>query len=189
MELEAFLPETSAKILEQLNSSVTGFDSLTAFNGMKPGDRVNKGNIIFPRIDVEKKLEELEALKIAASAPVAEEVTMTPLKPEITYDDFDKIDFRVAKIMACEPVKGSKKLLKLQVMVGTQERQIVSGISKFYKPEDLIGKSVVIVANLKTAKLMGETSQGMILAGADADDKNLFVVIPDGDLPSGSTVN
>ena len=189
VELEAFLPETSAKILEQLNSSVTGFDSLTAFNGMKPGDRVNKGNIIFPRIDVEKKLEELEALKIAASAPVAEEVTMTPLKPEITYDDFDKIDFRVAKIMACEPVKGSKKLLKLQVMVGTQERQIVSGISKFYKPEDLIGKSVVIVANLKTAKLMGETSQGMILAGADADDKNLFVVIPDGDLPSGSTVN
>ena len=187
--LEAFLPETSTKILEQINSTVTGFDSLGQFNGIKPGDKINKGSIIFPRIDVEKKLEELEALKAKPEVEQTPEIAIAPIKPEITYDDFAKIDFRVAKITACEPVKGSKKLLKLKVLVGTEERQIVSGISQFYKPDDLIGKSVVIVANLKPVKLMGQDSQGMILAAADPEDKNLFVVIPGGDLPPGSIVN
>lgn len=187
--LEAYLPDTSARILEQINSSVKGFASLEGFNGIKAGDAIHKGSIIFPRIDVEKKLEELDALKAKTEAPKEPVVPMAPLKPEITYDDFAKIDFRVAKITGCEPVKGSKKLLKLKVLVGTEERQIVSGISQHYKPADLIGKSVVVVANLKPAKLMGEASQGMILAAADDGDKNLFVVIPEGELPSGSIVN
>lgn len=114
---------------------------------------------------------------------------MAPLKPEITYEDFDKIDFRVGMITACEAVKKSKKLLKLKVQIGQEERQILSGIAKHYQPEDLVGKSVVVVANLKPAKLMGQESQGMILAASDENDENLFVVIPGGDLPAGSIVS
>lgn len=187
--LEPYLPDTSAKILEQINSSVRGFGSLTEFNGIKAGDSVSKGSIIFPRIDLDKKLEELDALNTKNNAKAEPEIPMEPAKAEITYDDFDKIDLRVAKVIGCEAVKGSKKLLKFQLRVGSEERQIISGISQFYKPEDLIGKSVIIVANLKPAKLMGEISQGMILSAADSEDKNLFVVVPAGEIQSGSTVS
>lgn len=184
--IEPFLPETSSKILDQIGSPVGGFDSLKVFQGTKVGSAVKKGEIIFPRIDVDAKLAELEELKNKMEAVLP---AMTPLKPEITYEDFDKIDFRVGKINACETVKKSKKLLKLMVQIGPEERQILSGIAKHYKPEDLVGKSVVVVANLKPAKLMGQESQGMILAAADENDENLFVVIPGGDLPDGSSVN
>ena len=186
--IEPFLPETAREILNQLNAPAAGFDSLVSFNGTQAGSRVNKGAVIFPRIDVDKKLEELEALRLA-SLPQAEPVApMAPIKPEITFDDFEKIDLRLAKVLACEAVKGSKKLLKLQVSLGGEERQIMSGIAKFYKPEDLVGKTVVIVANLKPAKLMSEISQGMILSAADEEDTTLFIVSPQGDLAPGNSV-
>lgn len=186
--IEPFLPETAKEILNQLNAPAAGFDSLVSFNGTQAGSRVNKGAVIFPRIDVDKKLEELEALRLASLPQTEPVVPMAPIKPEITFDDFEKIDLRLAKVLACEAVKGSKKLLKLQVSLGGEERQILSGIAKFYKPEDLVGKTVVIVANLKPAKLMGETSQGMILSASDEEDTTLFIVSPQGDLAPGSTV-
>lgn len=186
--IEPFLPDTSKEILRQINSQVGGFDSLKTFRGIAAGSSVNKGNVIFPRIDVDKKLEELEELRIQSLPKEEPAVAMAPLKPEITFDEFEKIDLRLAKVLAAEAVKGSKKLLKLQVKLGSEERQIVSGIAKFYKPEDLVGKTVVIVANLKPAKLMGETSQGMILSASDEEDTALFIVSPQGELPEGSTV-
>ena len=185
--IEPFLPETSSKILEQIGGQVGGFESLKEFNGTKAGTPVRKGEIIFPRIDVDEKLKELDELLFSKMTP--EEPAMAPLKPEISYEEFDKIDFRVGTIIGCETVKKSKKLLKLKVKIGSEERQILSGISQHYKPEDLVGKNVVVVANLKPAKLMGQESQGMILAASDEDDQNLFVVIPAGDLPSGSIVS
>ena len=132
---------------------------------------------------MEKKLEELAAMKEAA-APKRE---IKPIKEEITIEDFEKIDLRVVKVLACEPVKGAKKLLKLKVYLGGEERQVVSGISMYYKPEELVGKNVVLVANLKPVKLRGELSQGMILAASSDDDKELFVVDP-GKLETGSVV-
>ena len=117
--------------------------------------------------------------------PVKREIT--PIKEEITIDDFEKIDLRVVKVLACEPIKGAKKLLKLKVDLGGEERQVVSGIANYYKPEDLVGKNVVLVANLKPVKLRGELSQGMILCAATDDDSILKAVDP-GELESGSIV-
>lgn len=187
--LAAFLPETTEKINIQLNNTVTDWDSLAGFDGTTPGTEVKKGEALFPRIDVAKKLEELEALRIAqleANKP-EEKYVMEPIKEEITIDDFAKIDLRVVKVLACEPIKGAKKLLKLKVDLNGEERQIVSGIAAYYKPEELVGKNVVLVANLKPVKLRGELSQGMILAAATDDDSLLSLVDP-GDLPTGSQV-
>lgn len=117
-----------------------------------------------------------------------EKKEIKPIKEEITIDDFDKIDLRVVKVISCEPVKGAKKLLKLKVDLGGEERQVISGIAQYYKPEELVGKSVVLVANLKPAKLRGELSQGMILAAATDDDSKLFTVSIPGELPTGSQV-
>ena len=183
VELEAFLPNTASKIKEQLKFENVSYESLKSFDGVKVGTKLKKGEVIFPRIDVEKKLEELAAMK-AEAAPKRE---IKPIKEEITIDDFEKIDLRVVKVLACEPIKGAKKLLKLKVDLGGEERQVVSGISQYYKPEELVGKNVVLVANLKPVKLRGELSQGMILAASSDDDKELFVVDP-GKLETGSVV-
>ena len=183
--LSAFLPETADKIFEQLNITNKDWESLKEFNGTIVGTHVKKGENLFPRIDVEAKLEELAAMNEAEKAAVKKPIK--PIKDEITIEDFEKIDLRVVKVIDCEPVKGAKKLLKLKVDLGGEERQVVSGISKYYKPEDLIGKNVVLVANLKPVKLRGELSQGMILAAATDDDSVLSVVNP-GDLSSGSIV-
>lgn len=183
--LSAFLPETAEKIFAQLNITNKDWESLKEFNGTVVGTTVKKGENLFPRIDVEAKLEELAAMNKAEKA--ATKKPITPIKEEITIDDFEKVDLRVVKVIACEQIKGAKKLLKLKVDLGGEERQVVSGISKYYKPEDLIGKNVVLVANLKPVKLRGELSQGMILAAATDDDSVLSVVNP-GDLPSGSIV-
>ncbi|MCT8975718.1 methionine--tRNA ligase [Clostridium sp. CX1] len=184
--LSAFLPETSEKINKQLNVELTSWNSVAAFDGTSAGTKVNKGEIIFPRIDVEKKIEELNALKeqqLGENKP-----KMQPLKEEITIEDFEKIDLRVVKVLECEPVKGAKKLLKLKVELNGEERQVISGIAKHYKPEDLVGKYVVLVANLKPVKLRGELSQGMILAASTDDDSKLFTVSIPGELPTGSVV-
>ncbi|QAT38883.1 methionine--tRNA ligase [Clostridium sp. JN-9] len=185
--LSSFLPDTSAKINEQLSVELTSWDSLASFDGTSAGTKVKKGENLFPRIDVDAKIEELNKLKNENSKQAAHEIQ--PIKPEITIDDFDKIDLRVVKVISCEKVKGSNKLLKLKVDLGGEERQVVSGIAKFYKPEDLVGKQVVLAANLKPVKLRGELSQGMILAAANDDDTKLFAVSIPGELPTGSRIS
>ena len=185
-----FLPETSAKINEQVNISKTDLESLHSFDGTAAGTKVNRGEAIFPRLDVKAILEVVEKKKaeqLAAQQKVEEKREITPIKEEITIDDFAKLDLRVVKVTACEPIKGAKKLLKLKVDLNGEERQVVSGIAKFYKPEELVGKYVVLVANLKPVTLRGELSQGMILAAATDDDSVLNLVSP-GELPTGSQV-
>ena len=187
--LSSFLPSTSEKINEQLNITTTTWDSLLGFDGTTPGTEVKKGEALFPRIDVVKTLEELEAMRLAqleANKP-KEEYKMQPIKEEITIEDFEKIDLRVVKVLECEPVKKAKKLLKLKVDLNGEERQIISGIAMHYKLEELVGKYVVLVANLKPVTLRGELSQGMIIAAATDDDSVLNLVNP-GELPTGSIV-
>ena len=187
--LSAFLPSTSEKINAQLNITTTSWDSLAGFDGTTPGTEVKKGEALFPRIDVAKTLEELEAMRLAqleANKP-KEEYKMQPIKEEITIEDFEKIDLRVVKVLECEPIKKAKKLLKLKVDLNGEERQVISGIAMHYKPEELVGKYVVLVANLKPVTLRGELSQGMIIAAATDDDSTLNLVNP-GELPTGSIV-
>lgn len=181
--VEPFLPTTALKIKEQIGAEDISFESVKTFGGTKTGTSVVKGEIIFPRIDVEKKLEELDALN-AEQNPKKE---VKPLKEEITIDDFAKLDLRVVKVLECEPIKGAKKLLKLKVDLGNEVRQVVSGIAEHYEPKDLIGKKVVLVANLKPVKLRGELSQGMILAASD--EENLSIVSLDKDMEEGIVVS
>lgn len=185
--LSAFLPETSGKINKQLNIDITTWDSLNSFDGTKIGSKLEKGDVIFPRIDVDEKLEMLNKIR-EDQLKATQQASVQPIKDEITIDEFDKLDLRVVKVLACEPVKKSNKLLKLKIDLAGEERQVISGIAKYYKPEDLIGKYVVLVANLKPVKLRGEISQGMILAAATDDDSKLFAVTIPGQLPTGSQV-
>ncbi|WP_368076414.1 methionine--tRNA ligase [Clostridium tyrobutyricum] len=184
--ISSFLPDTSKKINDQLNIKTISWESLDDFKGTKSGTKINRGEAIFPRIDVDKKIEELNKLKEQQEAKNNKK--MQPIKKKITIDDFDKLDLRVAKVINCETVKGAKKLLKFKVDIGGEERQIVSGIAKYYKPEDLVGKFVIVVANLKPIKLRGETSQGMILSAASDDESKLFTATISGELDTGSIV-
>ena len=193
--LSSFLPTTSEKINEQLAVTATDWNSLEGFDGTAPGTNVKKGDSLFPRIDVDKKLAELEELRKAQieanskKEEVKEDVKeIQPIKEEITIEDFEKIDLRVVKVLECEPIKKANKLLKLKVDLGGEVRQVVSGIAKHFKPEDLIGKNVVLVANLKPVKLRGELSQGMIIAASNDDDSILNLVNPGDNLPTGSIV-
>ncbi|MGV8979941.1 methionine--tRNA ligase [Clostridium sp.] len=185
--LSAFLPTTSGKINDQLNVEQTTWDSLSSFDGTSAGTKVIKGDIMFPRIDVEAKIEELNKI-VEENQKAIQKPTMEPVKEEITIEDFEKIDMRVVKVLECVPMKKSKKLLKLKVDLGGEIRQVVSGIAQNYKPEELIGKYVVLVANLKPVTLRGELSQGMIIAAATQDDSKLFTVSIPGELPTGSIV-
>ena len=189
--LSSFLPSTSEKMNAQLKNDVTTWESLSSFDGTKAGTVVEKGDVIFPRIDVEAKLAELEELRLKtleeAKSAVNEEVIKNPIKEEITIDDFEKIDLRVVKVLECEPVKKAKKLFKLKVDLAGEERQVISGIAMHYKPEELVGKYVVLVANLKPVTLRGELSQGMIIAAAPSDDSELILVNP-GEMKTGSQV-
>lgn len=181
--LSCFMPSTMPKVWEQIGAD----ENLITYEnagkiGVLPSDvTVKKGAALFPRIDVEKEIEELNTLiQKQMDEAAADSIEEPQQLPEIQFDDFTKVELRVAKILECEPVKKAKKLLKLQVNDGTAEpRQIVSGISQWYKPEDLIGKSVIIVANLKPAKLCGEMSYGMLLAG-DTEDGGVQVAFIDG---------
>lgn len=175
--LSPFMPETAEKIFAQMNCDIKDYDSLETFGSTKAGVTVNKAEALFARIDAEKMLEEIAQKQAEKEEPAKPEIEGLA---EISFDDFAKVELRVAKVMECEPIKKAKKLLKLRVDDGTSElRQVVSGIAPWYKPEDLIGKSVVIVANLKPAKLCGEISNGMILAG-DTSDGNVKVLFVDG---------
>lgn len=192
--LSCFMPSTMPKVWEQIGAdeSLITYEN-TGKTGVLPLDvTVKKGAPLFPRIDVNKEIDELNAL-IQKQMKAAEKEAQNSAEnakqkedkaPQITFDDFSKVELRAAKVLACEPIKRAKKLLKLIVDDGSAEnRQIVSGISQWYKPEDLIGKTVVIVANLKPAKLCGEMSNGMLLA-ADTADGGVQVLFAD-DLEPG----
>lgn len=181
-----FIPASAAEMWKQLGLGDFAEANLPAAQewGRYLADtKVCKGHALFPRYDLKEEVAEAEEEKKAAQAcPAAQK----PTKPEITIDDFGKIDLRVGKIVACEKVPKAKKLLKLQVDLGTETRQIVSGISLYYKPEDLIGHCVIVVTNLKPVKLCGVESKGMLLAASDGND-NLQVAFVDGMAP-GSRV-
>lgn len=179
-----FMPETAEKIFKQINTQVTSYDSLKEFGGLKAGEKVGTAEPLFSRLDSEKLLADIaEAAKKAQEAEKPKKEIEQ--KPEITIDDFAKVELRVAKVEACEPVKRAKKLLKLTLDDGAGKRTVASGIAQYYKPEDLIGHNVILVANLKPAKLCGVESCGMILA-ADSSD-SVKVIFAD-DMEAGSTV-
>ena len=183
--LSSFMPETSEKIFKQLNTIVTDWDSLRSFDGMKPGDTLGEGEILFARIDAEKKLAEIDE-ENEKNAP-KDDIEIES-KPEITIDDFDKIDIRVGKVLECKKLKKAKKLLVSKVKIGNQVRQIVSGIANYYAPEDMVGKDVMVIINLKPVKLCGELSEGMILA-AQNEDGGLVVCSPESQVTDGCTVS
>lgn len=179
-----FMPETAEKIFKQINTQVTSYDSLKEFGGLKAGEKVGTAEPLFSRLDSEKLLADIaEAAKKAQEAEKPKKEIEQ--KPEITIDDFAKVELRVAKVEACEPVKKAKKLLKLTLDDGAGKRTVASGIAQYYKPEELIGHNVILVANLKPAKLCGVESCGMILA-ADSND-SVKVIFAD-DMEVGSTV-
>ena len=182
--LSPFMPETSEKIFAQMNCDIKDYDSLANFGALKAGEKVGKAEALFARIDAEKMLAEIaEKQEAAAKAEEAAKPKEIEGLAQIEFDDFAKVELRVATITECEPIKKAKKLLKLIVNDGTAEpRQIVSGIAPWYKPEELVGKNVIIVANLKPVKLCGEMSNGMLLAGdvSDNDVKVVFVDLPAG---------
>jgi methionyl-tRNA synthetase len=184
--LEAFMPDTSKAILSQINCDIADYDSLSAFGALKAGGKVGTATPLFARIDAEKMLADIEEQQKAAQA---NEKTIEEIEgiAKIGIEDFMKVDLRVAQITDCEPVKRAKKLLKLTLNDGTgTPRTVASGIAKWYKPEDLIGKSVIVVSNLKPATLCGVESQGMILA-ADVSEDDVKVIFVDG-VPAGSKV-
>jgi len=192
MALKCFLPETAEKMRIQLGVAEEDFtwESITGAYGVtKAGTVLNKGAALFPRIDVKKELEELAALDAAAkaAAEAANKPAMLPIKEEISYEDFEKIDLRTAKVLAAEEVKKSDKLLKLTIEVGDTQRTIVSGIRSKYSAEEMVGKTIVIVANLKPAKIRGVLSEGMILAVGDEGVDALITA--DNDVVSGVSVH
>ncbi|MCI9099501.1 MAG: methionine--tRNA ligase [Lachnospiraceae bacterium] len=186
--LESFMPKTAQRILKQLQVEKRGLDTLETFGLYPSGNRVtDKPEILFARQDIKEVLQKVEELH----PPKAEEthgpvVDLEP-KPEITFDDFEKLQFQVGEIIACEAVKKSRKLLCSQVRIGSQVRQIVSGIKSDYTPEEMVGKKVMVVTNLKPAKLAGIMSEGMILCAEDADG-HLALMTPDRDMPAGAEI-
>lgn len=214
--LESFMPETSAKILAQLNTNKRSLEEIKTggFGQYVSGNKVTDApEILFARLDAKKVLAEAEEIQKAQAKAAQEEAGQTgdgqespasasaengreaeetaaidlEAKPEITYEDFAKLQFQVGEIIACEAVKKSKKLLCSQVKVGSQVRQIVSGIKADYTPEEMVGKKVMVVTNLKPAKLAGVLSEGMLLCAEDAQGR-LALMIPEKDMPSGAEI-
>ena len=193
--LAAYLPDTSAKILDMLGTQERDYLKLDQFGLLETGGKVvEKPEILFARVDIKELMEKVEADKAAnaqAPAPAEEAETEEGIdiepKAEITFDDFEKLQFQVGEIIACEAVKKSKKLLCSQVKIGNQVRQIVSGIRKHYSPEEMVGKKVMVVTNLKPATLAGVKSEGMILCAEDADG-NLSLMVPEKKMPAGAEI-
>ena len=193
--IQPFMTETPEKIWKQLglkDKNITEWESLKEFGAIPAVTAVEKGDPIFPRLETEVEVEFIKNSMGGASIPAEEpktekqEVPAAEEKPEISIDDFMKVDLRVATVIEAEPVKKADKLLKLQLDLGYEKRQVVSGIAQFYKPEDLVGQKVICVTNLKPVKLRGELSQGMILAGSSEGQLTLATVDPS--LPNGSKV-
>ena len=186
--LEPFMPETSAEVLNELNTQIRDYSNLCEFGLYPDGNKVTEDpKVIFARLDVNEVLKQAE--EIAKKYVVKEpEVKEEEKLPEITIDDFAKIQFKTALVTACEKVAKSKKLLKLSLKVGNETRTVASGIAEYYTPEEMVGKKVVLVYNLKPAKLCGVESQGMVLC-AEADGKVKLITPEDANLPDGATVS
>ncbi len=197
--LEPFMPKTALKIASMFQCSLRSFDELGTFGLYPDGGKVTpKPEILFARLDVKEVMEKVNAMFDArrAEAAKASDAKATPAKeapagpkpmPEITYDDFSKLELKVGEIISCEPVPKSKKLLCSQVRIGSATKQIVSGIHKFYTPEEMVGKKVCVLVNLKPAMLAGVLSEGMLLCAEDADG-GLALMAPEKDMPSGSVI-
>ena len=198
--LASFMPETAIKILDQLSTKARSLEELETYGLFKDGTKVTeKPEILFARLDIKEVLEKVEASKeeVVMTEENAEKIEVQEAetasvvdieaKPEITYDDFAKLQFQVGEIIACEEVKKSKKLLCSQVKIGSQVKQIVSGIKAHYKPEEMVGKKVMVVVNLKPATLAGLLSEGMILCAEDAEG-NLSLMIPEKTMPAGAEI-
>lgn len=181
--LSPYMPDTAAKIAEQINASELSCESVKSFGATKAGNKVGEAVPLFARIDAEKKLAELEA---ELGEPAEEKIEIAPYKDYIEFEEFEKLDIRVGKVIECEKVPKSSKLLRFTLQVGSETRQILSGISKYHTPEELIGKNVLFVANLKPRKMMGLESCGMILS-AEFEDK-LTVLTTLNDIQSGAEV-
>ena len=196
--LESFMPETTEKILAQLNAEKRSYEELNQFGLYVSGNKVtDQPQILFQRLDVKEVMEKVEVIQAKQKAAMAaasqeeekEEEAVIDLEPkeEITFEDFGKMQFQVGEIISCEPVKKSKKLLCFQVKVGSQVRQIVSGIKAYYKPEDTIGMKVMVLTNLKPAKLAGMMSEGMLLCAEDAEG-NVCLMTPEKAMPAGAEI-
>ena len=195
--LEPFMPSTAKKITEQLNTQLRGFEELKTFGLFPSGTKVTeKPEILFARLDVKEVVEKAEAMfaerkaqaeSAAGKEEEAADVIDIPKKDEITYDDFAKMQFQVGEIIACEEVPKSKKLLCSKVRIGSEVKQIVSGIKQHYSAEEMVGKKVMVLVNLKPAKLAGVVSEGMLLCAEDADG-NLALVTPEKEMPAGAEI-
>ena len=206
--LASFMPQTSVKILEQIGAEKRGLEEMTEFGLLPDGTKVTeKPEILFARLDEAEVLAKADAIaekQMAAAGAAggaakeadgddaaeddAERYPFTEAKPEVSIDDFAKLQFRVGEVIASEKAKKSKKLLVNQVKIGSETRQIVSGIAKHYTPEEMVGKKVVVITNLKPATLAGYESQGMILCAEDADGNLSLLTVSDAGFPSGSEV-
>ena len=196
--LESFMPETTEKILAQLNAEKRSYEELDQFGLYTSGNQVtDQPQILFQRLDVKEVMEKVEVIQAKQKAAMAaakeeeekaeEAVVDVEPKEEITFEDFGKMQFQVGEIISCEPVKKSKILLCFQVKVGSQTRQIVSGIKAYYKPEDTIGMKVMVLTNLKPAKLAGMMSEGMLLCAEDAEG-NVCLMTPEKAMPAGAEI-
>ena len=193
--LEPFMPGTAKKIAEQLNDSIREFDTLGSFGAYKSGNKVvEKPEILFARLDVKEVVEKAEAMFEARKPKeekqeeeVVENVIDIEAKEEISYDDFAKMQFQVGEIIKCEEVPKSKKLLCSQVRIGSQVKQIVSGIKQHYSAEEMVGKKVMVLVNLKPATLAGVVSEGMLLCAEDAEGK-LALMTPEKEMPAGAEI-
>lgn len=191
--LKSFMPETTEKILAQLNAKEIAFDELSTFGHYENGTKVtDKPEILFARLDLEKVMEEVAKRHPAVTEAVQDKKEEEPVvdiepKEEIEFDDFMKMQFQVGEIISCEAVPKSKKLLCSQVKVGSQVKQIVSGIRKYYSPEEMVGKKVMVLVNLKPAKLAGVLSEGMLLCAEDAEG-NLALMTPEKAMPAGAEI-
>ena len=194
--LKSFMPRTTERILVQLNANERTLEEMEQFGLYPSGNRVtDKPEILFARLDLKEVLEKVKKLNPKKEEPKeepkeeekTENVIDIEAKPEITFDDFEKLQFQVGEIIACEEVKKSRKLLCSQVKIGSQVRQIVSGIKAHYSAEEMVGKKVMVVTNLKPAKLAGILSEGMILCAEDADG-NLSLMVPEKEMPAGAEI-
>ena len=188
--LESFMPNTTEAILKQLNADKIAFDDLDKFGHRENGVKVtDKPEILFQRLDINEVMARVEELHPQVEEPAAEDENVIDIeaKPEITFDDFMKMQFQVGEIIACEAVPKSNKLLCSQVKVGSEVKQIVSGIKKYYSPEEMVGKKVMVLVNLKPAKLAGVLSEGMLLCAEDAEG-NLALMTPEKAMPAGAEI-
>jgi len=194
--LFSFMPETSERILQQVNGRKRSLDDMTSFGLYESGNKVTPApEILFGRLDLAEVMKRVEELHKASESAKPEEsgsgdadaAIDMEAKPEITYDAFQGMQFQVGEVLSCEAVPKSKKLLCSRVKVGSRTMQIVSGIRKYYSPEEMVGKRVMVLANLKPAKLAGIESEGMLLCAEDAEGK-LALMVPEKDMPSGALI-